>query len=709
MKLSKGKFLTAAIIAFLGSVTGASAASYTETQTINGNVTYDSNTSITAYSATNAAGFQINESGVNATVTLGSDGKGTAHIHTETGNTGNSRASGITIVPNTQLTVNGNVDISSVYGGSCFANGITIYNGGSGEGEYSKITINGNVNIGDASKQSSLTDSSTDKNWGVNAAEMHGGYGPDGHVPGQADDYTGVRWSPTGISITTNGKGSTIDINGSLYIAMRGTALQTDPYYAASGKSAYDTAIINANGGDVTIYTPESTTESYLAAASYGGTVNINMNNAKTAGAGHKVTIQGNLLAMKDYNGSGQPYYYQDGRINLALDTSDSTWTGVVDNSGKNQAGEVNLWLQNGASWIHRSLSKTNAIQAQNLPSPSSQNHYGVYDGVTHLTTLHGGADESTAGNLFPTASAPIQIGNYSGYTNVYYAHTGNGESSSNYAAGDITIGSAAVGSVISLITDNSGVTMTNEDNVARVLQALAGKLTYSAYASGERNLSGTVKIADGLTASSSALKIGNLSFTDTGKGNYIKGDDPGQSVTEFTTPITGVKANDGAYVQGGVLFDEGEHYIFTKDSTINNNVDSTTAAKTAAINIAGDVGHAVDINAAGKTLTINTTSTGNSKDQYGIAANSLEGTTITAGKLVVNAISDKGRIEGFNVGAQGQQNTDNPNKLTVNGDLDLNVQGIGYTLGLYAAGNCRRQFRSHVQRQCHRDRKRRL
>lgn len=697
MKLSKGKFLAAAIIAFLGSVTGASAASYTETQTINGNVTYDSNTSITVYSATDAAGFQVKESGANATVTMGSDGKGTVHIRTETGNTGNSKANGITIDPNTQLTVNGNVDISSVYGGSCFANGITIYNGGSGEGAYSKITINGNVNIGDASKQSSLTDSSTDKNWGVNAAEMHGGYGPDGHVVGPADDYTGVRWSPTGISITANGKGSTIDINGSLYIAMRGTALQTDPYYAASGESAYDTAIINANGGDVTIYTPESTTESYLAAASYGGTVNINMNNAKTAGAGHKVTIQGNLLAMKDYNSSGQPYFYQDGRVNLALDTSDSTWTGVVDNSGKNQAGEVNFWLQNGASWIHRSLSKTNAIQAQNLPSPSSQNHYGVYDGVTHLTTLHGGADESTAGNIFPTASTPIQIGNYSGYTNVYYAHTGNGESSSNYAAGDITIGSAAVGSVISLITDNSGVTMTNEDNVARVLQALAGKLTYSAYASGERNLSGTVKIADGLTASSSALKIGNLSFTDTGKGNYIKGDDPGQSVTEFTTPITGVKANDGAYVQGGVLFDEGEHYIFTKDSTINNIVDSTTVAKTAAINIAGDVGHAVDINAAGKTLTINTTSTGNAKDQYGIAANSLEGTTITAGKLVVNAISDNGRIEGFNVGAQGQQNADNANKLTVNGDLDLNVQGIGYTLGLYATGNSEVTFNGNV------------
>ncbi len=697
MKLSKGKLLAAAVVAFLGGATGAQAASYSTTQLISGDATYDSDTSINVIGGDEATGFRVDQDGVSATVTIGNDGKGTAHIRTKTSGSENSIASGIWTNPNTQLTVNGNVDISSVYGGSCFANGIAINNMGSGEGAYSTITINGNVNIGDASKQSSLTDSSTDENWGVNAKEMHGGYGPDGHVSGAADSYTGARWSPTGISITANGKGSTININGSLYIAMRGTALKTDPYYQTSGKSSYDTAIINANGGDVTIYTPESTTESYLAAASYGGTININMDSAKAAGAGHKVTIQGNVLAMKDYNNMGQPYYFQDGRVNLALDTADSTWTGVVDNSGKNQAGEVNLWLQNGASWIHRSLSKTNAIQAQNLPSPSSQNHYGVYDGVTHLTTLHGGADESSAGNLFPTATTPIQIANYSGYTNVYYAHTGNGESASDYTAGDITIGSAAADSFISLITDNSGVTMTNEDNVARVLQALAGKLTYTAYTGGERNLSGTVKIADGLTASSSALKIGNLSFTDTGKGNYIKGDDPGQTVTEFSTPITGVKANDNAYVQGGVLSDEGEHYVFTKDSTINNVIDSTTAAETAAINIASDVGHAVDINAKGHTLAIKSTSTGKDGNHYGIAANSLEGTTITADKLVIDAICDKGRIEGFNVGDQGQQDADNPNKLTVNGDIDLNVQGIGYTLGLYAAGNSEVTFNGNV------------
>ncbi len=693
----------AAVAAFLGGVTGVSAASYTTAQQVkNGTTAYEDGSTITVYDSTDAAGFK-GDSGVTGIVNVGNDGKGTIHISAESSDTGNSLANGIWLQPNSNLTINGNVDISSVYGGSCFANGVTILNMGNGEGELSTITINGDLNIGDPSKQDELTDKSSDKNWGVNAAEMHGGYGPDGHVFGQADNYTGARWSPTGVNITCNGKGSSINLNGNVYIAMRGTALKVDPYYQAEGKSSYELATINANKGDVTIYTPESTSESYYAAASYGGTININMNDALTDGAGHKVTIQGNLLSMKDYNNQGQPYYFQDGRINMALDTEDSTWIGVVDNSGKNYAGEVNLWLENGASWTHSSPSKTNGLQVQNMPSPSI-NHYGKYDNVSHLTTLHGGSSEETAGNLFTSSSAAIQIGSYDGYTNVYYSHTGNGQTAANYTAGDITIGSAAEGSGISLITDNTGITMTDEDSVAKVLNALAGKLTYSAYATGERNLTGYAKIADGLTASSASLKTGNITFSDEGKGTYTKGDDPTPEPepvvkTEFSSSITGVKATDTEYVNAGVLTDEGEHYKFTADTTINALKDSETdsSADVSAVTVTKEIGHAVDINAEGHTLTINSTSSGNRGNHYGIAANNFAGTTVTADKLVINAISDKGRIEAFNVGGQGQQNADNPNKLTVNGDIDLNVQGIGYTLGLYAAGNSEVTFNGNV------------
>ena len=47
--------------------------------------------------------------------------------------------------------------------------------------------------------------------------------------------------------------------------------------------------------------------------------------------------------------------------------------------------------------------------------------------------------------------------------------------------SGDVHIGSAAEGSRITVVTDNSGITMTDEAQVYEVLNALAGKLYYDA------------------------------------------------------------------------------------------------------------------------------------------------------------------------------------------------------------------------------------
>ena len=647
------KILTAAVVALLGGMTGISAADYTTGQVISGAKTYADDATIDVYHNTDAAGFKV-ESGTEgkaantATVTVG-DGTGTIHIKTESSDSGNSLSNGIWIKPNAQLTINGNLDISSVYGGSCFANGIAILNMGTGEGEYSSITVNGNVTIGDPTRQSSLDDDSSDKNWGVSAAEMHGGYGPDGHVFGQADNYTGARWSPTGISITCNGKGSTIDLNGSLYLAMRGTALKTDPYYQADGKSSYELATINVNKGDVTIYTPESETESYHAAASYGGTINVNMNDARTGGAGHNVVIQGNILAMKDYNHEGQPYFYQDGRVNLALDTKKSTWTGVVDNCGNGYVGEINLWLQNEATWRHRSPSVTDGLQQRNMPSPSI-NHYGTYDGVTHVTNFHGGTEEDAAGNIFTDSDIPIQIENYDGYANVYYAHTGNGTSTSQYTGGNITIKKVSSGAYISLITDNSGIDMTNEDTVSNVLKALAGKLTYSAYANGERNLSGYVKIAEGLTASSAFLKTGNLSFTDSGVGTYQKDDDPTpdeQTETDYNQALTGDTGSNQQYVDGGVMKEEGK-YKFLKSSTVT--VDSGAAV------ICTD--QDISINAKRVNLTVKSTA----EDGQGIEI----------------AAEKKLSFDGKSLIAEGNTGADVAGTLSVEGDFTAKGTEMG-------------------------------
>ena len=200
-------------------------------------------------------------------------------------------------------------------------------------------------------------------------------------------------------------------------------------------------------------------------------------------------------------------------------------------------SGTIRMGLMNGATWINSA--------------------YGmVRDGFkgSRISDFHGGSDAAHAGNIFQKDANSLTIDNYSGYTNIYYAHEGNGEAVENYTAGDTIIKKAADGSQISLITDNTDVAMDNEHSVAKVLNALAGKLTYSPYAKGKKNLTSYVKIAAGLTASSNTLRTGKIDFSNTdGKGSLVEGTvvTPGVTPAPNPQPGTGTelpKIEEGDY-----------------------------------------------------------------------------------------------------------------------------------------------------------------
>lgn len=463
--------------------------------------------------------------GTTSVVTVG-DGTGTLSIDTSSSEAGNSQGAGILASDGSRLTINGNLQIKT-YGGSCFADGIYMMRAGTGTGAKANITVNGNVYIGDPAAVGEPPDSSSqDAKWGVNAAEIHGGYGPDGHVPGWADEYTGARWQPTGVDVDMS-DGSSIDLNGDVYLAVRGSAMKTDPYYKSAGMDDYDIAVINANKGNVTIVTPTSDKESFYALASYGGTINVNMAGADAAS--HKVNIKGNIIAMRDdKDHNGQPYFFQNGRINLALANSDSQWIGVVDNSGSDQAGEVNLWLQNGAVWKHSSPSRTNGLQVEKMPQPSVF-HYGKYDGVSHVNQLVGGNSADRAGIIYPEEASKIHVMNYSGHVKVIYTHEGDGSTTASYRGGDFRIKKAAAGSGIVVSTNNAGIDMNNDDAVWKALNAVAGKIYYEGSVDGESNLAGKAEIAEGLTASSASAKLADMKYKkdNHGQGYVEKGSAP--------------------------------------------------------------------------------------------------------------------------------------------------------------------------------------
>ena len=396
------------------------------------------------------------------------------------------------------------------------------------------------------------------------------------------------------------------------------------------------------------------------AAVVSGGELSINsklQDGAIVAVEGSRdVQVEGNIL-VKDQQ-------KDQGVLTLGMNTADSYFKGTIFND--NGTGDAYMLLANGAQWTNE-----------------SKGDYGYHG--SSLKQLAGGEADAKAGNIFQKDSGSLTIDKYSGNTNIFYAHTGNGEAAENYAAGNTVIKGAAAGSVVSMITDNTGVAMDNKDSVANVLNALAGKLTYSNYVNGENNLTGYVKIADGLTASSAALKTGDISFNkEDGKGSYnAQAPVVPEAKTEFTTTLTGDKATDTEYADANIIADDGT-YKFAKDSTI------TTTDKHGA-----DIKQAATINAEGKTLTFNTNVTGSST-VYALGASSADGVTVNAGKLVINGSSTNGRVEGINVG-QGAQSKDNPMKLTINGDTEFNMKGIGYTLGLYANGNSEVTFNGNV------------
>ena len=465
-----------------------------------------------------------------------------------------------------------------------------------------------------------------------------------------------ARAVATGLS---SGKSKDVTITAkSLKLSTDTTGFRAQGVYATGGKITIDAdttistsaqtesnGIYSGNGGTVTMsgnltIQKDSKAANYIALKSDdNGVINVNMKDGK-AGAGI-VKIDGDIFTKyaESYDWDEEETTSTSSTVNLALQGKDSSWNGrslyeVSSGEDSTSYGTFNLWLTDGATW-------TNEKNGKEVPSGFAG---------SHVTNFTGGSDAAHAGNIFQNDTKKITIDNYSGYANIYYAHEGNGEAAENYKAGDTIINKAAAGSQISLITDNTGIAMDNEYSVANVLNALAGKLTYSAYATGEKHLTGFVKIADGLTASSKALQTGNIAFSDKdGKGSLAEGTvTPGVTYPEeqvkdtYTQAITGITKDDYIYKQNGVLKEEGK-YTFTKDPT------KITVEEGSAIDAKADI----TIDTSKAKLELSGKEAGIKADGHKV---SIKGSTVITGKDAISA--------------------SNGGKVTLNGMTDIKAGG---------------------------------
>ena len=592
---------------------------------------------------------------------------------------------GIYLEDGDDITVNSDVNMT-VNGGAYMVDGIFMGHMGAAEAAKTKLTINGNVTM-----RGTGNDQSSDDFWGIK------GTGEDGGYP----TYMGSRWAPEGIYLGKEG-GSSITINGNVDMAVKGNGAVTDAYYKVAGQNSLDN-VLTLNG-DVNIITPKSRERGFLALGAFGGTVNVNVKTETDAGgkvkvtgaSEHKVNLVGNLYASKDDGNGDNTYYFRDGAINLGLTTSDSTWSGVVSNTnkntptGKSQQGDINLWLQNGATWNHEAVSRADAVYAAGnngkttLPSPSN-GLYGAYDGISHLTTLTGGKDADHAGLIAMKDKADVEVGTYSGFSRIYYNHE-NG-TPKQMIGGDFKVSKALDGSRITLMTgsnglDTSSTKAADKNLVSETLNALAGKLYYLAK---DGKLSAKAALAEGLTASEASLDLKNVTFKESnGQGQYLytpASDIPEeQTETAFTDTITGVKAKDMKYVNTGVRKEDGT-YKFTKDSEI------TVAAGGPAVKVEEDV----IIRADGKTLKMKTVE--GSGTVYGINQSTAKKAEITAKNLDVEVTSTS-RAEGIHM---ANSNAAIRPEMTINGNVNLKVSGTANTLGAYIQGNSRLTVNGNV------------
>lgn len=78
----------------------------------------------------------------------------------------------------------------------------------------------------------------------------------------------------------------------------------------------------------------------------------------------------------------------------------------------------------------------------------------------------------------------------------------------------------------MTVFTDSTGLGTAEESVKRHVLEQLASRLFYTGYTQGEKNISGTVKIGEGLTAGGMTLAISELGLIyprDRGRANMPK------------------------------------------------------------------------------------------------------------------------------------------------------------------------------------------
>ena len=305
----------------------------------------------------------------------------------------------------------------------------------------------------------------------------------------------------------------------------------------------------------------------YLALAETGGQIDVGVIIEHLDEVDYdKVQV---LKGLRNF--SGDLKADADSSVNLGL-------SGTYTYSGDAE-GNVGLYMDNGATWAGSALGDSVSVS---LGDNAVWTVTG--SGSQHVKSLKG-AETSSKRAFVNVGTDNITIDKYSGNTTFTYQH--DTEDASKILGGDVIITSAepvkllseGVGdakyqisetsSTVNLRTDTNGIDTTDDDAVNSVLDNLAKKLYYTAYTTGERNLSGKVELAEGLTSASVAKYYSNITFDEkTGQGQKEQ-----ELFKPYTSVLFGNVATDTKNGYGDIISGTPEEgnlkYTFDKDALI--------------------------------------------------------------------------------------------------------------------------------------------
>ena len=529
-----------------------------------------------------------------------------------------------------------NIITSGVAGGNSLTNAIM---NDAGKDKASKITINGDVNItmSGGNGGNGVAIQKTDR-WGEasyasnveNSITING----DLNIKGADSNSWGIPLNEENALSRFNNAGilaqvenSRVDVSGLANMDVYGNGITTNA----------KNSTVSIGGGEINV--PTGMKYGYYTLGAYQGTINVNTGkNGESVGA-NDVKLGGDIFALKT------------GTINVALTTADSYLHGIVDNGGT-----VNLWLQNGASWTNV---KNNDRYEQDNEDVGS-------NGLSHVTKLVGGS-AGNEGVIFQQAgSKDITVDNYSGSTMLIYGH--DSKTPTSILGGNFTIGNAAAGSAITLRTDSSGIDMSSDTDKNAVLNALANKLYYTGFTKGENNLSGYVQLAEGLTAASESVFVGNIKYSSAdGQGSL---DGSGE----------GAKAEKPS----GDNSEKDKNFLVENDSWDGSNSGDNVklTLKTSSSWTGDNRGKNLHINATESTWKGNNSGAGANitlTDSVWTGSNTAEDT-----KLTLDGASE---WLGGNTGADFTLNLFDNSTWKVQGDTVIDIFNSGSNLRMRAAG----------------------